>query len=75
MKKLRLVKITMQPTFVIDDGAELIEQIGAVFVVPAAAVPYFSEKWEHDFEEMRIQFESRQTELQEFSAQDGGNRS
>jgi hypothetical protein len=40
--KLRLVKVIVQPVFVVDDGESLVEQIAQPVNVPAAEWPTFA---------------------------------
>lgn len=39
MKKLRLLRVVVQPVFVIDDGETLVEETGQPTSVPAAQWP------------------------------------
>lgn len=48
MKRLRLVKVVVQPVFVIDDGESLSEAVGEQVVVPAADLDAFPEKLRAD---------------------------
>lgn len=42
MKKLRLLKVIVQPVFVVDDGEELVEQTAEPVVVSPADWPTFA---------------------------------
>ncbi len=42
MTKLRLLKVIVQPVFVLDDGETLIEQAGQPVEVPASEWPTFA---------------------------------
>ena len=61
-KRLRLLRLVVQPTYVLDDGEHLIEQTGEPFVVQPSEVAAFSEKWASDFAELsrRLQADSDQ---------------
>lgn len=57
MKRLRLLRLEVQPVFVFDDGHDLIEQRGEPFVLLPSEIPRFPEKFEADFEALRAQVE------------------
>lgn len=46
MKRLRLVKVIVQPVFAIDDGEDLTEMVADPIPVAAAAWPDFPERFE-----------------------------
>jgi hypothetical protein len=47
-KRVRLLKVAVQATFVVDDGESLEEQTGQAVVVNAADWPAFAERLEAD---------------------------
>lgn len=60
MRKLRLLKVIVQPVFVIDDDDNLTEQIAEPVVVTAAEWPgYASGGFAEGFEALRLQVEDQ----------------
>lgn len=58
MRKLRLVKVMVQPVFVLDDGESLTELVADTIVVPAADWPtYPTTAYLTGFEALRQQVE------------------
>ena len=57
-RKLRLVKLVVQPLFVIDDGENLEEYPGQVFDLRPRDIDAFPEKWAADFAALRRQVET-----------------
>ena len=57
-RKLRLLKVVVQPVFVVDDGENLVEQAADPIVVPASAWPtYANEGFARSVEALREQVE------------------
>jgi hypothetical protein len=60
MSKLRLLKVIVQPVFVVDDGEQLLEQAAEPVSVTAAEWPtYASTSFADAFEQLRNQVEGR----------------
>lgn len=59
MKKLRLLKVIVQPVFVVDDGQQLVEQAADPVVVSPAEWPTFATTAFVDgMEELQAQLEA-----------------
>lgn len=74
MKRLRLLKVVVQPIFVIDDGESLAEYAADPVVVSPGDWPTFATTaFVLGFEKLRLQIEGGQesTDLREF---DGGRQ-
>jgi hypothetical protein len=57
-KRLRLLKVIVQPVFVVDDGAELVEQPAEPVVVSPAEWPTFATaRFAEGMEQLRQQVE------------------
>jgi hypothetical protein len=70
--RLRLLKVLVQPIFVIDDGETLVERAADTVVVPAAEWPtYASGPFAEGFELLRRQIEGR-SEPTDVGASSGG---
>lgn len=62
MRRLRLLKVVVQPVFVVDDGETLTEQAAQPMEVPAAEWPGFAEgRFAEGFESLRQQVEGDPT--------------
>jgi hypothetical protein len=57
MARLRLLKMIVQPIYVIDDGETLVERPGPRVELSAAEVEDFPARYAAGFEELRQQFE------------------
>ena len=58
MARLRLLKVIVQPVFVLDDGEHLVEQVADPVAVPAAEWPtYPNQGFSQAFEMLRAQLE------------------
>lgn len=58
MPKLRLLKVIVQPVFVVDDGEGLVEHVTQPVEVPAAEWPGFAAgRFAEGFEQLRAQVE------------------
>jgi hypothetical protein len=63
MAKLRLLKVIVQPVFVVDDGETLTERITEPVVVPASEWPtYPTEGFARGFEALRKEVEGAREE-------------
>lgn len=63
MNKLRLLKVIVQPVFVVDDGAELTEHAVGPVTVPAADWPtYATGPFLDAFDELREKIEAPRTD-------------
>jgi hypothetical protein len=56
-KRLRLVKVVVQPHFVIDDGEELEERVGEAVQVPAADWPDYPRRLEEQVASLESTFD------------------
>jgi hypothetical protein len=56
-KRLRLVKVVVQPHFVIDDGEQLEERVGEPVQVPAAEWPDYPRRLEVQVAELESALE------------------
>ena len=55
--RLRLLKLIVQPVYVLDDGDSLVEQTSQPLVLTEAEVARFPEWWAERFEEFRARVE------------------
>lgn len=60
--KLRLLKIIVQPVFVIDDGASLVEQTPQPITLTPAQIATFPEDFAAGMEQLRQQVEQGDAE-------------
>lgn len=57
MAQIRLLKMIIQPVFVMDDGTTLEEQPGEPFTIREADIATFPETWAASFAQLREQME------------------
>lgn len=58
MRTLRLLKVIVQPIFILDDGATLTEQVVQAIVVPAAEWDAYPAKFAADVAALQKQLEA-----------------